>query len=472
MPTSSLSASLREALQAFAWDEWAQMGISANPKRRSPWAQDPEALLVFTLEVARDDPRLYDEVLDWLALNEHLISKRRLRAMCVDERDTAAVEAALAWVSAQRGRRVAASQSPGRVAGAEPLFRGLRTPSGRLDESFRAHGLLRPPLTASGKSQAPDPRAPINLAFRLRQILGHGARAEVVRVLLTSDAPRASGAVVVRAAGYARPNVYEALGTLHKAGVVSVAAAGTDQRYGLDRQRWAVLLEEPPDWAPVSRNWPQLLGGLRVLLRFLLRPELETASDYLRSSMARDALEAVDADLSYAGVAVDLGAPPADGWASLEVTARRALGLLQAIGEPRRQSVAEVEVGAPSRSRAMAMQIYEDAHGGYRWRLRAANGRIVGEGAEAYGSRRKAIDAARSIVGGQRRLHIDIDQDQHGRWRWAMRTTNGQLVARSSEGFASRHNAERAARQVQATTAEAGAQPLSVSATLAEDSPN
>jgi uncharacterized protein YegP (UPF0339 family) len=248
-----------------------------------------------------------------------------------------------------------------------------------VDESFSAHGLLRSPLTASGKSQAPDSRAPINLAFRLRQILGHGARAEVVRVLLTSDA-RASGAVVARSAGYARPNVYEALGVLHKAGVVSVAAVGADQHYGLDRQRWAVLLEEPPDWAPVARHWPQLLGGLRV---------------------------------------------------------------------------AEVEVGAPSRRRAMVTQIYEDAHGDYRWRIQAANGQIVGEGAEAYSSRRNAIDAARTIAAGQRGSHIDVDQDQHGHWRWTMRASGGEVVARSSDGFASRYNAERAARRLQAAATEA-----------------
>jgi uncharacterized protein YegP (UPF0339 family) len=457
MPTSSLIALLRDALQSFVWDEWAQMGVFTSPKRRSPWAQDPEALLVFTLEVARDEPRLYDEVLDWLLVNESLISKRRLRAMCVDKRDEAAVEAALAWLSAQRGRSAVASHKPGAVVEAEPLFRRLRIPTGTVDESFSAYGLLRPPLTASGKSRAPNPRAPINLAFRLRQILGQGARAEVVRVLLTSDAPRAGGAVVVRGAGYARPNVYEALGTLHKAGVVSVTAAGSDQRYGLDRQRWAVLLEEPPDWAPVGRSWPQLLGGLRVLLRFLLRPELETASDYLRSSLARDALQAVHADLSHAGVAVDLGAFPGDGWLALEVTIRRALEQLEASGKPRRQSLAEVEVGAPSRRRTMVMEIYEDAGSDYRWRLRAVNGHIVGESVEAYSSRRNAIDAARSIAAVQRGSHIEIDQDQHGHWRWTMRASNGELVARSSDSFASRYNAERAARRVQVAVTEAEA---------------
>jgi hypothetical protein len=50
-------------------------------------AQDPEALLLFTFEVARDDPRLFGEVLDWLALNERLVSVQRLRNLCRDDAD-------------------------------------------------------------------------------------------------------------------------------------------------------------------------------------------------------------------------------------------------------------------------------------------------------------------------------------------------------------------------------------------------
>jgi hypothetical protein len=81
MSISDTRAEVEAALLAFAWDEWAQMGVLASPTRTSPWAQDPEALLGFTLELARADPRLFDEVLDWLVVNEHLISVRRLRSV-------------------------------------------------------------------------------------------------------------------------------------------------------------------------------------------------------------------------------------------------------------------------------------------------------------------------------------------------------------------------------------------------------
>jgi hypothetical protein len=78
------AASLRDEIVAdcigLAWDQWSQLGLSgAAPARREERAADPEALLLFTLEIGRDDPRLFDEVLDWLSVNEQFVSVQRLR---------------------------------------------------------------------------------------------------------------------------------------------------------------------------------------------------------------------------------------------------------------------------------------------------------------------------------------------------------------------------------------------------------
>lgn len=66
------------------------MGVFATARRADRWAADPEALLLFTLEVARADARLFDEVLDWLALNERLVSVQRLRNLYRDDTDRGA----------------------------------------------------------------------------------------------------------------------------------------------------------------------------------------------------------------------------------------------------------------------------------------------------------------------------------------------------------------------------------------------
>ncbi len=111
MQISDLRREVRARLLAFAWDQWAQVGAFGTARRADRTA-DPEALLLFTLEVARADARLFDEVLDWLALNERLVSVQRLRNLCRDHTDRALAEAALAWVAQSREPRRSSPRRP------------------------------------------------------------------------------------------------------------------------------------------------------------------------------------------------------------------------------------------------------------------------------------------------------------------------------------------------------------------------
>ena len=316
MQNSDLRARVRHDLFAFAWDQWAQMGLSAAAHRIDRWAADPEALLLFTFEVGRADPRLFDEVLDWLVLNERLVSVQRLRNLCRDDDDRALVEATLAWAAESRrpgAARGATKQTT--AAGDVPLFRDVGAGGRRVDETFRAYGWLKPPTERSGKSRSPNTLAPINFAFRLRQILGLGARAEVVRFLLTVLAPSATAQVISSSAGYAKRNIHEALTALHSADVIDAVTVGNEQRYSIDRERWATLLGLTTDGLPSERDWPQLFHALRLLVRWLEDDRHDELSAYMLASEARTLADQIVPELRYAGVRVPLdGHPGAEYW--------------------------------------------------------------------------------------------------------------------------------------------------------------
>jgi hypothetical protein len=105
----------------FAWRQWAQIGVSAGAGGDDGWAVDPEALVLFTIGVGRGDPRLFDEMLDWIALNHRLLSLQRLRNLTprfpVDAGLVAAVTASakesLRMLS--RSTRLRAACVPGRT---------------------------------------------------------------------------------------------------------------------------------------------------------------------------------------------------------------------------------------------------------------------------------------------------------------------------------------------------------------------
>jgi hypothetical protein len=326
MKAETLRAEVVTALQEHAWDQWSQLGISgATPTHREERAADPEALLLFTLEIGRTDPRLFDEVLDWLALNEPLMSVHRLRNLCANSTDRALVDAALDWTAGARHRKQpsASAKQSGNPAELQTLFPGIPKPTPAFDPAFARHGLARAPAMRSGKSQPPRLQAPINFAFRLRRLLGVGVRAEVVRALLTIRAPRLPAKIIGASAGFAQRNVREGLTQLHEAGVVDVASVADERYYSIESNDWATLLrlQAAPN-LPLHYDWIPAYRALTAIARRLQQPGIDDLTPFLRASQARTLTDEVGPDLQLAGVPVQIyAAHGAEFWeAFVEIT--------------------------------------------------------------------------------------------------------------------------------------------------------
>lgn len=265
-------ASLRDEIAAdfveFAWDQWTQMGVSgAAPRVVERRAADPEALILFTASVGHHDPRLLGEVSDWMQRNDVLISRQRLQNLGPDQ-----------------------PTPPAALAG-------------------------------SRKSHAPDFDAPINLAFRLRQIFGRGVQAEVIRVLVTIDAPRVAVGVLNATCGFADRNVREAVARLNAAGVVRISVVGGTRYFAMNRAAWP---EAVGSGSPRHFDWIPALGAASKLMRWLDEPARSQQSEYLRASSARQLIDGLEADLRFAGIPVfGQTARGAAYWDEFERTARQ-----------------------------------------------------------------------------------------------------------------------------------------------------
>lgn len=322
---SGLTASFRHQLVSFAWDQWSQMGVSGHAGRRDGWSIDPEALLAFTLRVARREPRLFDEVLDWMRLNLDLISAQRLRNLALEEETEELASAALAWASTY-STKVTRQKPPSGREVEEPELLFIRSTGAMSvrepDPIFIRYGFVRPSLEPSNKSRPPVRSASINFSFRLRDLFGVSARAEVVRVLLLLHGAKPRIRDIVHAAGYSRQNVYEALNALVSAGVVFMRQTGPrDRSYALDQDRWAGLLGIEDRKLPYFVEWPRLLEVLWKLLVWMESLETKESSDYMQASEARRFVADHEIDLQALSVKLPdhrsfLGA---DYWAPFEV---------------------------------------------------------------------------------------------------------------------------------------------------------
>jgi hypothetical protein len=307
MEISSLRREFSEQLLSFVWSQWGQMGVLAASPSTDPWAVDPEALLLLTFEVAREDPRLFDEVLDWLLVNERLISLQRLRNLSIEEEDRALTGAVSAWLVQWRRKANLGEPPMDPEAEAKPLFLDERIPVFRPDPAFLSNGFLKSWTEPLRRSGHPDFAAPVNFAFRLRSLLGVGARAEVVRILLTTKAPAMSLQAIAASSGFTKRNVQEAANALRAAGVVSSWTLGNEQRFEAPVDRWLNMLGLQV--MPEHRDWPQLFRALRVLLRWLREPGNEGLSDYMRASEGRALVEKVVEDLRFAGIPLSPDGP-------------------------------------------------------------------------------------------------------------------------------------------------------------------
>lgn len=328
MSLSTTRERVASTLLGFARDEWAQLGVFMATDRRDTWAQDPEALLVFGLEVARDDARLFDELLDWLRANGDLVSGRRLAALARDHAALPVVEAAVHWAAAHGGSLRMSGRVLTSTAEPVPLFEHAGMP-GRRDEIFLAHGFVKPPTEPSGKSRAPYLDLPINLAFRLRAHFGVTARAEIVRFLLTTGVPDATVLAIATAAASTKRNVNDALASLAAAGDVKRFWVGNEARYSIDTQRWAAFFGIDADRIPSYRDWPALLAALAELRRWLSLPTLDEMTDYQRASEARQLMKRLASRLTRADIPVSDAGQGADYWHTFEENVQAALARLE-----------------------------------------------------------------------------------------------------------------------------------------------
>jgi hypothetical protein len=312
MQISDLRAVVDQGLLDFAWRQWSQMGVSASLMGDDRWAADPEALILFTLGIARRDPRLFDEVLDWVALNHKVLSMQRLRNLTARfPVDADLVAAVVTWarepvhsdllVSQEGVGKVQAKTGEAEGKAKQPVFHpDVLGFVAKADPIFAEHGFIRPVVVRSGKSREPDPGRPVNFAFRLRHLFGPGSRSEVMRVLLTYRDGPLDAARIADEAAFAKRNASEALAAVAASGAISATWSGNERHFRARREPWATLLDL--DDMPVFVSWVHLLPPALEIGTWLDEKADAGESEYLLASHARALMERIGQDLQTAGV--------------------------------------------------------------------------------------------------------------------------------------------------------------------------
>jgi uncharacterized protein YegP (UPF0339 family) len=101
-------------------------------------------------------------------------------------------------------------------------------------------------------------------------------------------------------------------------------------------------------------------------------------------------------------------------------------------------------VAARGEDKKAAFEVYKDKGGEFRWRLRAGSGKILGVPEDAYKAQADARKAAENIKANAATMKADYVVDKAKKHRWNLKARNGRVMARSSEGYETKANAEKA----------------------------
>ncbi|WP_320668856.1 YegP family protein [Patulibacter defluvii] len=99
------------------------------------------------------------------------------------------------------------------------------------------------------------------------------------------------------------------------------------------------------------------------------------------------------------------------------------------------------------------LEVYADAGGNYRWRLKSTNGQTVAGSGEAFSSKSSAKRAAKNVQARATEFKDEVYADSGGKHRWRLTSSNGQTVATSGQSFASKGGAQKAVDAARKTAA-------------------
>jgi hypothetical protein len=255
---------------ALAWGSWAELGVSGWTATHQDWAIDPEPLIVFTAFLADADPRLRDEATDWCIRNWRHVSKTRLKNLVAGQpaevqdgfgalSATVSAHASVAWPNRTEARR----------------------------------------FTVTGRSTAPRLAQPSMVWLRLRAIFGLGARVEIMRYFLTTDAaPRASVAAIASAIQYTKRNVADECDALAEAGMLTVRPVRNRYVYSLAKRAELESLLDP--LPPIRPNLATIFDVVRELIE--LQGQATSSAVRTLPVKAHKALDRIEIDLDELGI--------------------------------------------------------------------------------------------------------------------------------------------------------------------------
>lgn len=306
---AQLADELRDAVLRVVWRQWRTLGAAAVGRHTSHSRAadgetrhvealiDPEALVLISLTLLRDERRLGDMLHDWAVLNSDLLSVQRIKNLEADypapmQNELMHQLALFATAASDEGKDLRWRPLAHRPSVSGEGKHGARASSDEsLNDSLARTSHAHAPSGARVKMRAARTRllADATLLLRLRLGFGVGIKADLLAFLLARAEDWATVREVVDATGYTSAAVRRAAEDLAAARLIE-SLDGQPSGYRVSYAYWAPLLglkDRPPRWAA----WHERFVFAAAFLHWSHAARARPLSEYALGAYGRDLLE-------------------------------------------------------------------------------------------------------------------------------------------------------------------------------------
>ncbi|MCE5294734.1 MAG: hypothetical protein LLF94_09010, partial [Chlamydiales bacterium] len=274
---NSLQSEFDHQIAGIAWSLWKELGVAGVDRFHENCLIQPEELVILTLFVAKCDPRLVEEALDWLSRYHECISVSRLRTL-LKNMDVDTLRTFSQFASSLNS--ISSAKWP-ETAQAIPIN-----------------------TKVSGKSRLPSLDSPSLLMLRVRSIFGPGAKADTLTHMLTRSRLQFTDADFAEI-GYSKKSIMAALDHLAASGIMSVTHVRNRKNYALKRPKeLQVVIGKLPQIAP---PWNRILQAISLIRAVI--PDLQKSSESTRGIIFRNCLKKIEPLLPFFIPSIIQGSP-------------------------------------------------------------------------------------------------------------------------------------------------------------------
>ena len=130
---------------------------------------------------------------------------------------------------------------------------------------------------------------------------------------------------------------------------------------------------------------------------------------------------------------------------------------------PRGSSESGAAFAASAQSgRSLKFETYADKKKEHRWRLKSSNGQVIATSGQGYKDKRDCDSAIERIKkDAATKLKFETYEDAKQEYRWRLKSTNGQTIASSGQGYKDKRDCEHAIDVIKKGAEKAGVEEAS-----------